>query len=328
MWHPNDASTDAFPAVGGRAGTAKRRPRRGRLIGWSVAGVIVICAVVVGAFLVAPRNGSHEASSNSGTTAQSDALPAVVPGASSKASVAKPKPPMPPSSLGTNWALKFNAGFSGSKLDTSMWGTCYPWEAQSGCANYGNSNLEYQWYQPSQDEVQGGTLNIVAQQTPTEGLSSSGGPEGYSFRSGMVTSFPSYQFQYGYLQVVARVPTAKGLWSALWLAAANEQWPPEIDIMEHWDNQAKFWQYYHPSNAPRENGSSATTNLSGWNTFGLYWDQSQVTWYVNGKAVFTTSRNVPQQPMYFLANVAVYENAIVGSDDTMQVKSVKVWQRS
>lgn len=233
---------------------------------------------------------------------------------------------MPPSSLGTDWKLTFNAGFSGSKLNTSEWGTCYPWESQSGCANYGNSNLEYQWYMPSQDQVKDDALHIVAQQEPTPGLSGGGGPQEYSFRSGMVTTYPSYQFQYGYLQVVARVPTAKGLWSALWLAAANKQWPPEIDILEHWDTANQFWQYYHPANAPRERQEDTATNLSGWNTFGLYWNQSEIVWYVNGHQVFETSRNVPQQPMYFLADVAVDESAIVGSDSSMLIQSVKVWQ--
>jgi beta-glucanase (GH16 family) len=297
---------------------------------WTVSLLVVVAAAVVGVFMVVPAATSRGQSANSGGTAQS----VVVPGKSATPSSAKPskaaapvKAPMPPASLGTNWKLKFNAGFSGSQLDTSIWGTCYPWQSQSGCANYGNSNIEYQWYTPSQDQVRENALNIVAQQTPTEGLSDSGSPEGYSFRSGMVTSYPGYRFQYGYLQVVARLPTAKGLWSALWLAASNEQWPPEIDIVEHWDNQAKFWEYYHPSNAPREDTFDNTTDAAGWNTFGIYWDQSKLVWYVNGHPVFTTSRNVPQQSMYFLADVAVYENAIVGSDTSMQVKSVKVWQR-
>lgn len=234
---------------------------------------------------------------------------------------------MPPSALGRNWKLKFNANFSGSRLNTSTWGTCYPWQSQAGCANYGNSNLEYQWYTPVQDRVQGGALHLVAQQVPTEGTSSSGSPQEYSFRSGMVTTYPSYRFQYGYLQVTARMPTAKGLWSALWLAAANEKWPPEIDVLEHWDDQPQFWQYYHPANAPRERKEESTANLSGWNTFGVYWSRSELVWYVNGRAVMTSRRNVPRQPMYFIANVAVYEKAIVGSNSSMLIKSVKVWQR-
>src|SRR5262249_26962676 len=150
-------------------------------------------------------------------------------------------------SLGTNWKQTFSATFSGSRLNTSVWGTCYPWESQSGCANLGNSSLEYQWYTPSQDQVQDGALHIVAKKEPTVG-----GGRTYDYQSGLVTTFPGYQFQYGYIEVEARVPSATGLWSALWLAAANEQWPPEIDILEHWDAQDKYWQYYHPADAPRE----------------------------------------------------------------------------
>jgi beta-glucanase (GH16 family) len=233
-------------------------------------------------------------------------------------------PPMPPSSLGANWKQKFSATFTGSKLDSSVWGTCYPWESQSGCANFGNSN-EYQWYMPSQDQVRDGTLDIVARPEPT-----TGGAKEYSYRSGLVTTFPGYRFQYGYIEVEAKVPTATGLWSALWLAAANKQWPPEIDILEHWDAQAKYWQYYHPADAPREQSAAATADLTGWHAFGLYWDQSEVTWYIDGHKVFQAVRNVPQQPMYFLANVAVDQQSATlpsASASSLGIKSVRVWQR-
>ena len=297
---------------------------------WGIAVLVVAMAVVAGAFMVSRVPSGSPALSGgqpdpprpvsplSGTTGSS---------ASSGTRDAPAEPASPPSSLGENWKLSFDAAFTGSRLNTSVWGTCYPWEAQDGCANYGNSNLEYQWYMPSQDQVKSGALHIVAQQAPTAGLTQNGSPESYSFRSGMVTTYPSYRFQYGYLQVVARVPTAKGLWSALWLAAANEQWPPEIDILEHWDAQPEFWQYYHPADAPREREEESAQNLSGWHTFGVYWGQSEVIWFLDGRPVMTTSRNVPQQPMYFIANVAVDGKTMTGMDSSMLIQSVKVWQR-
>lgn len=234
-----------------------------------------------------------------------------------------------PASLGTGWKQTFSATFTGNKLDPSVWDTCYPWESQSGCTNFGNSDEEFQWYTPSQDTVSGGAMRILAQKEPTEGTTSSDRPESYEYRSGLVTTFPGYSFQYGYIEVDAQMPSAPGLWAALWLAAKNESWPPEIDIVEHWDDDAKFFQYYHPANAPRENSSVNLGSATGWHKFGLDWTASRITWYIDGRPVFSTGRNVPQLPMYFLANVAVDEHvSSLGSNAALGIRSVRVWQRS
>ena len=312
------------------------RPARGRLARWATASGIVVALVGVTAAVGFLARSSSVAQSSPPTSSK-QAVPAQT-GASSAAAPTTPTAKTGsattstagtvPAGLGSNWKLTFNAGFTGSKLDSSVWGTCYPWQSQSGCANFGNSDLEYQWYASSQDQVSNGALHIVAQKAPTAGHDSGGGPEEYSYRSGLVTTFPGYKFQYGYLQVVARIPDATGTWSALWLAAANEQWPPEIDILEHWGTDTKYFEYYHPSGAPRENSDQVLGNLSGsWHTYGVYWSQSKVVWYIDGHQVFETGRNVPQQPMYFLANVAI-DVQVPSLDTSMDIKSVSVWQQA
>jgi beta-glucanase (GH16 family) len=309
------------------------RPRRGRLARWATTSAVVVAlagATAVIGFLARSSSVAQSAPPTSGLaaapaqTTTGSAGPTTAKGTSKAAVTAGSVP----AGLGSNWKLTFNAGFTGSKLDTSVWGTCYPWQSQSGCANFGNSSLEYEWYSASQDQVSNGALHIVAQAEPTQGRSSGGGPEEYPYRSGLVTTFPGYKFQYGYLQVEARVPNALGTWSALWLAAANEQWPPEIDILEHWGTQDKYYEYYHPADAPRENGVATLGNLStSYHTYGVYWSKSEVVWYIDGRQVFETGRNVPQQPMYFLANVAV-DVHVQSLNTSMDIKSVSVWQQA
>ncbi|MCL2583318.1 MAG: glycoside hydrolase family 16 protein [Streptosporangiales bacterium] len=314
-------------APGQAPGKGRRNPR---IAAW-VAGLSAVALVAAGGLFYARGilNGhslsGYKAHSGSGAPAAaggpgpSGSAGPSAPGSAAAAGV--------PASLGSGWKQTFNATFPGDRLNPSVWDTCYPWESQSGCANFGNSDEEFQWYTPSQDRVANGAMDIVAQKAPTEGTTSSGSPESYGYRSGLVTTFPGYSFQYGYIQAVAKMPSAKGLWTALWLAAKNESWPPEIDIVEHWDDDAKFFQYYHPAGAPRENSSVNLGSATGWHRFGLDWTASKVTWYVDGKPVFSTGRNVPQQPMYFLANIAVDEHvASLGSDAQLNVKSVSVWQ--
>jgi beta-glucanase (GH16 family) len=308
------------------------RPRRGglaRLATTSAVVVVLAGATAAVGFLARSSSTARSAPPATGLAAapaQTTAGPAAAPAAKGTSKAVSTAGSVP-AGLGSNWKLTFNAGFTGSKLDSSVWGTCYPWQPQSGCANFGNSALEYQWYAASQDQVANGALHIVAQAEPTAGRNGSGGPETYPYRSGLVTTFPGYKFQYGYLQVVAKVPDAEGTWSALWLAAANEQWPPEIDILEHWGTDTKYYEYYHPSGAPRENGVQTLGNLStSWHTYGVYWTKSEVVWYIDGHQVFETGRNVPQQPMYFLANVAV-DVHVQSLNTSMDIKSISVWQQ-
>lgn len=232
------------------------------------------------------------------------------------------------SRLGTGWRPSLEATFTGSKLDTSLWGTCYPWQSADGCTNFGNSD-EYEWYTPAQDQVSGGVLHMTAQRMPTQGSASDGAAKTYAYRSGMVTTYPGFQFQYGYVQVVAKIPYGPGLWPALWLAAANKQWPPEIDMLEHYGTGSQYTEHLHEADMCVQAGAQSTVNLSGgWHTFGLYWSPSRIVWYIDGRPVMTASKGVPRQPMYFLADLAVYQQAAAGwkNGSSLDLRSVTVWQ--
>jgi beta-glucanase (GH16 family) len=273
------------------------------------------------AALIAVAARSSAVSSRHSSAAQMT-LPATPSTGSSAASTPAQKYGPP-----AGWKLAFSSDFSGSSLDTSVWGTCYPW-APSGCTNYGNSG-EKEWYQPSQVQVNGGALHLVAELTPTAGTTKGGAPKDYMCRSGMATTFPSFHFTYGYVQVTARIAYGKGLWSAFWLGAYNEHWPPEIDLLEHWgyDNSSKA--YLHSVSSPRFGGPFPTGNLSkGWHTFALSWTANRVTWIVDGRQVSSSGFGVPQQPMYFIANLADYDITPGGCTGSLDIKSVKVWQPS
>jgi beta-glucanase (GH16 family) len=223
------------------------------------------------------------------------------------------------------WKLTFDAGFSGSKLNTTVWATCY-WWSPKGCTN--NPALEREWYLPSQVSVSGGVLHLVAQHKKTAGQDSNGKPKSYTCRSGMVTSAPGFNFKYGIVQIVARIPYGTGLWPGLWLAASNHQWPPEIDIMEHWHSDPQAKVYVHPVVGHYFGGPVPTPgNLSkGWHSFRLYWTKNRITWYIDGVQVYTETKYVPQQDMYLVADLADDSTAANSCTGTMLIQSVKVWQ--
>jgi beta-glucanase (GH16 family) len=225
--------------------------------------------------------------------------------------------------------LKFDSKFTGDSLDTHVFGTCYPWvTGGTGCTNYGNkTDQEKEWYLASQDHVSDGVLSLIAQRQPTAGVTPKGSPEEYACRSGMITTYPSFRFEYGYVQVVAKIPFGNGLWSALWLAAANEKWPPEIDLLEHWHSEAKGAVFLHPLSGVRQGGGVNMPSLSqGYHTFSLEWTPTELVWYYDGQQVSSTTTGVPHQSMYLIANLADDSLTPGSCSGSMVIKSIKVWQ--
>jgi beta-glucanase (GH16 family) len=220
---------------------------------------------------------------------------------------------------------EFSATFPGSHLNTKVWDTCYPTMSQAGCTNFGNN--EFEWYLPSQVKVSGGHLKLIAQRTPVAGRAANGSAKEYYCRSGMVTSYPGFKFKYGFVQILADVPHATGLWPALWLHSANGSFPPEIDMLESWGVNHETASFFHPVGARYSKGSIPASLTVGWQTYSLRWTSSRLTYYVGNRVVLTVANRVPHQKMYLIFNVAEYLTPKAGNcAGQMLIKSVKVWK--
>jgi beta-glucanase (GH16 family) len=224
--------------------------------------------------------------------------------------------------------LAFVSDFYGYTLNKSIWGTCYPWASPSGCTNFGNTaDPEQEWYQPGQIQVENGALALVATRVPTPGSNKSGQPKTYACRSGMITTYPGLNFKYGFVQIKARVPFGKGLWSAFWLAPSNWQWPPEIDILEHWGTETDSKATLHPVGLPPQQAELQLPDADvGWHVFTLNWTPARLTWYYDGTQVYTTTTGVPQQAMYLISDLAVDDASPGGCNGTLYIRYIKLWQ--
>jgi beta-glucanase (GH16 family) len=221
-----------------------------------------------------------------------------------------------------------DATFRGTRLNTKVWDRCYPKLAyyHGGCTNYGNK-MEAEWYQPSQVKVSGGVVRLIAQRRRTVGATSTGARKVYGCRSGMITSYPGFKFRYGFVQVVANIPHANGLWPALWLAAANGKYPPEVDMLESWGVNHETASFFHPVTGEQVRAKYSPSLTRGWKTYSLSWTSSRLRYYVGNKLVLTVKRRVPHQQMYFIANLAEYLPAKRGyCTGQLDIRSVKVWK--
>lgn len=226
----------------------------------------------------------------------------------------------------------FAATFAGTKLNARVWDTCYPWrDIPAGCTNFGNKQ-EREWYLPGQDRVYRGLLHLVAQRKRTVAKLPNGRTAVYWCRSGMVTTFHSLRFKYGYIKILANLPHGAGLWPALWLAPASQKYPPEIDIIESWGHTFAG-EFFHPY--PPGSGSWILDRhvvpvraTVGWHTYALAWSYSKLTFFIDGKPHLTITQHVPHQAMYFLADVADNLPATAGRcTGQLEIQSVKYWKR-
>ena len=222
----------------------------------------------------------------------------------------------------------FDATFRGSKLNTKVWDTCYPKlkNYNGGCTNWGNSD-EAEWYLRSQVRVSGGVVHLVARRKQTAGTTSTGAPKTYGCRSGMITSYPGFKFEYGFVQVVANIPHANGLWPALWLAAADGKYPPEIDMLESWGVKIRTESVFHPVTGKVSLAKYSPALTRGWQTYSLSWTRTRLRYYVGSRLVLTIKKNVPHQGMYFLADLSEYKPATRGRcTGQLDIRSVKIWK--
>jgi beta-glucanase (GH16 family) len=280
------------------------RLRHELAIGFPIVGVFAVLAALVPA--VAPAFGTQAS-----VTAISRAAPA--------AALAVRPPRGKPA---------FDATFGGSKLYTKAWDTCYPKLAnyKGGCTNFGN-HMEAEWYLPSQVRVSGGAVHLVAQRKRTVGITSTGKRKVYGCRSGMITSYPGLKFEYGFVQVVANIPHANGLWPALWLAAADGKYPPEIDMVESWGVSAETASFFHSVTGSTSRARYSPKLTRGWQTYSLSWTSSTLKYWVGNKLVLTVNRNVPHQRMYFIADLAEYLPAKPAyCTGQLMIRSVKIWK--
>ncbi len=233
----------------------------------------------------------------------------------------------------------YDLTFRSPTLDTSIFATCYPYlDVPTGCTNFGNVE-EREWYLPSQDEISHGVLHLVARRERTQGTARDGSPKEYGCRSGMITTNPGLRIKYGFLQVVAKVPRGAALWSGLWLGAVNNEWPPEIDLIERWGSgvntkaAAQTAAFFHPRprSLGRSMGAIPPDLTTGWQKYSLSWTSSKMEFFVGTQKVLTVTSHIPQQQMYLLADLADYARSGVGvlpgtCNGQLDIRSIKYWK--
>ncbi len=242
------------------------------------------------------------------------------------------------------WTLTWQDEFEGSELDPQSW----TFEIGNGCPDvcgWGNNELEWYTDRPQNVRLENGTLIIEARNDNWQG---------HPYTSARIKTQGKREFQYGRIDIRAKLPTGQGIWPALWMLGSNiEQvgWPAcgEIDIMElvghipwvthgtaHWGRDVAN---HHFQGEPYSyNGEPFDERF---HVFSIIWLQDRITWMVDDVAFFEFDNRKTQgqpypfnQPFFFIFNVAVGGNWPGPPDSStvfpqqMVVDYVRVFQKN
>ncbi|SOB81112.1 Glycosyl hydrolases family 16 [Sphingomonas guangdongensis] len=158
--------------------------------------------------------------------------------------------------------------------------------------------------------VEDGVLSITAQRTPQELESAF---HGFDFTSGYISTRDTFSQTYGYFEARLQLPAEAGTWPAFWLFREDGVWPPELDIMEAW-NDTTAVQTLHSADQGAHRMASARSWVPDGDTsfhdYGLLWTAEKLTWYLDGVEVFSQSTPADMHsPMYMILNLAITTSA-------------------
>lgn len=276
-------------------------------------------------------NGANVAQVNyyAGSDAQKWRLNAV-------GSTPAPAPTPPPS----DWTLVWNDEFDGSgHPDASKWGY------DVGGGGFGNGEAEY--YTDNRLEnarLEGGKLIIEARKEEYGGS---------HYTSARMVSRGGGDWLYGRFEVRAKIPTARGMWPAIWMLPtdwAYGGWPNsgEIDIMEQvgWDPNVihatvHTQAYNHILGTQKTAQTTVGDSGSNFHTYAAEWTPERVDIFVDSNHYFsfanehTGSATWPfDKRFHMILNVAVGGSwgAVKGIDDgafpqRMEVDYVRAYRK-
>ena len=191
-------------------------------------------------------------------------------------------------------------------------------------------NKEPQFYTKDRRDnarVEGGYLVIEAWKQPYKGA---------DYTSASLITLGKFEFQYGKVEVRAKLPGGRGSWPAIWMMGADRPlvgWPRcgELDIMEHIAHEPSTIYGTIHQISPDSKGhvslggkTDIPTATSEFHIYGMEWTPKEIKFLVDGQAYFDLPYDGPthwtfDRPMYLLINLALGGNwaGKFGIDDSM-----------
>lgn len=212
-------------------------------------------------------------------------------------------------------APSFADEFDGRRIDTSKWRFDTHRNAQGW---YNNERQYYSDGRPGNARIEEGVLVIEARRETLKGRVKDWGGQEYTSAK-LVTR---RRHGYGFYEVRAKLPCARGMWPAIWMLPEGEKWPDggEIDIMEMvgWDANVihatlHTAAFNHAKGTQRGAQVKVPTACTAFHRYQLDWQPGVITIGVNGRGYMQVKDDQPggatawpfTRPFELILNLAV-----------------------
>jgi len=239
-----------------------------------------------------------------------------------------------------NMILVWSDEFEGTAINTSNW------TFETGATGWGNNELQ-NYTNGDNATLSDGKLIITTNKVDDNETVG-------SYTSTRMITSGKQEFQYGRIEIKAKLPSGRGIWPAIWMLGSNfgsAGWPAcgEMDIMEYvgYDPNTIHSTVHTPSGfGENGNGSSVTltTCEEEFHVYGLIWNDQELIFYIDEPENVThtyspSTQNDDTWPFnqsaFFILNVAVGGNwgGVQGIDNsifpqTMEIDYVRVYQET
>lgn len=207
--------------------------------------------------------------------------------------------------------LIWSQEFDGAKLDETYWN----FQLGDGCPELcGWGNNEPQRYTRSNHRMEDGFLIIQ------------GRKEDSIYTSTRITTQGKFEFQYGRVEVRAKLPKGRGVWPAIWLLGSNigeVGWPRcgEIDIVEYLGRQPGhiFTSLHTAASWGDHTVNKKISEVPGieedFHRYEMDWTAERIRFLLDGEEIYTfipSDRSEEvwpfDQPLYLIINMAIGGN--------------------
>jgi len=210
----------------------------------------------------------------------------------------------------TNRKLVWQEDFNEKTLNDKVWN----FELGDGCPSIcGWGNNEKQLYTDSNHSLKDGNLIISINKVEDH------------YTSTRITTAGHKEFQYGTIEVRAKIPVGKGIWPAFWMLGANISkvgWPKcgEIDILEYVGREPhKVYTSLHTQDSHGNTINTKVTDIiaieEGFHLYAIDWTKDKIEFFVDNQSVYVFAPKDKNedtwpynQPFYFIINTAVGGN--------------------
>lgn len=189
------------------------------------------------------------------------------------------------------------------------------WSYETGGDGWGNHELEYYTARrPENARVENGKLIIEARKEKWENR---------EYTSARLVTKGKGDWQYGKIEVRAKLPKGAGTWPAIWMLGSKPDlaWPDdgEIDIMEHVGyrqgaihGSIHCKKYYHSIGTQKTDTTFVPDCSDNFHVYGLEWNKDSIKVSVDDKVYFTFANEHSgyaawpfDNKMFLLLNIAV-----------------------